>query len=67
MDEFEDDSFTLKIYRAPSGQWAGRLVGANGIEFGGISGCESPEAVEEAAAESGIIPDRVEVIRSEEG
>lgn len=64
MEEFEDDSFTLEIYRAPSWQWAGRLVGANGIEFGGIAGCESPEAVKEAAAESGIIPDRVEVISS---
>lgn len=64
MEEFEDDSFTLEIYRAPSGQWAGRLLGANGIEFGGIAGCESAEAVKEAAAESGIIPDRVEVISS---
>jgi len=65
MEEFEDDSFTLEIYRAPSGKWAGRLVGANGVEFGGIAGCESPEEVAEAAAESGIIPDRVEVIESD--
>lgn len=62
LEQQEDDSFTLEIYRAPSGQWAGRLVGINGVEFGCIAGCESPDSVRDAAEESGIIPDRVKII-----
>ena len=50
----------LRIYRAASGQWAGTLF-SDEIEIGGIAGCESAKAVENAARESGIYPDRIEV------
>lgn len=39
----------LHIYRAPSGQWSGKILDDNGEEQAGIAGCESPEEVEEAA------------------
>lgn len=65
MDIIETDAadcFVLRIYRAPSGQWAGKLL-AGGEEIGGIAGCESAEDVEQAAYDSGIIPDRIELDR----
>lgn len=40
----------LKIYLAPSGQWAG-IVLENGDEIARIAGCESPEDVEAAAVD----------------
>lgn len=62
MDIIETDAndFILRIYRAPSGQWAGKLI-SGGEEIGGIAGCESAEDVEQAAYDSGIIPDRIEL------
>lgn len=57
----DDEELLLQIFRAPSGQWAGRLL-SSGIEIGEVSGYGSAEAVEYAAAESGIVPDRVEII-----
>lgn len=50
---------TLKIYRAPSGQWSGRMI-ENGEEIGGIAGCESPEEVEQAAYDQDFYPDDIE-------
>lgn len=55
-----DDTITLRIYRAPSGQWSGRLF-QSGEELAGFAGCESPEDVEQAAYDSGIYPDHIEV------
>lgn len=37
----------LHVYRAPSGQWAGKVL----EEIAGIAGCESPAEVLEAALE----------------
>ncbi len=42
---------TLRIYKAPSGQWAGQLV-EDGIEMAGLAGFDTPEEVEMAAQES---------------
>lgn len=58
--ESADDEIVLRIYRAPSGQWAGKLF-AGGEEVGGIAGCESAEAVEQQAYDSAIYPSRIEV------
>jgi hypothetical protein len=58
-----DDTTLLRVYVAPDGRWAGDLF-MNGVEIGGITGCESPQAVEDAAKESGICPDRVELLKS---
>jgi len=44
---------TLKIYRAPSGQWSGQLV-EDGIEMAGLAGFNSPEEVEMAAQDAGL-------------
>lgn len=64
MEGFEriepDGEIILRIYLAPSGQWSGKIFIDN-IEIGGIAGYESAEAVEEAAHESGIYPDCIEV------
>ncbi|EPP9374978.1 hypothetical protein PZF67_006720 [Pseudomonas aeruginosa] len=60
--EIDDEpALLLQIYQASSGQWAGRLLSGT-EEIGGCAACESPEAVAEAARESGIIPDRVEIL-----
>jgi len=58
--EQEAAEFVLRIYRAPSGQWAGVLL-SGGEETGRCGGCESPEDVQEAASDSGFIPDRIEI------
>lgn len=54
------DAITLRIYRAPSGQWSGRLL-QGGEEIGGIAGCDSAKDVEQKAYDSGIYPDTIEV------
>jgi hypothetical protein len=51
---------TLRIFRTPSGQWAGHLI-VGVSDLGSFSGYGSPEAVEEAARETGVYPDRIEV------
>lgn len=48
---------TLRIYQAPSGQWAGQLLDADGIELAGVAGCESAEDVEDAAQEAELVYD----------
>ena len=44
---------TLRIYRAPSGQWAGQLL-EDGIEVAGVAGCATAEDVECAAQDAGL-------------
>jgi hypothetical protein len=61
MEHDTDNPITLRIYRAPPGQWAGVLI-AGKKEIGRVTGCESPEAVKEAAAETGFYPDLVEMM-----
>lgn len=61
MENLEPEAeLILRIYRAPSGQWAGKLFSGDD-EIGGVAGCESAEAVEQQAYDSGIYPDRIEV------
>lgn len=60
-DIAEEGELVLQIYRAQSGQWSGRLLSA-GVEIGAVAGCASAEDVEYTAAESGINPDRIELI-----
>jgi hypothetical protein len=44
----------LNIYQETSGKWAGRLIDDEGHEAAAISGCDSPEAVQEEARDSGF-------------
>lgn len=61
LEHDTDQSVTLRIYRTPSGQWTGRIF-AGAEEIGAVvAGCDSPEAVEQAATETGVFPDHVEV------
>lgn len=55
-----DQQVKLRIYRAASGQWWGRLV-VSEEEIGRVGYCDSPEAVEQAARETGVYPDHVEI------
>jgi hypothetical protein len=56
-----DSTITLRICRAPGGQWAGKLF-MRGEEIGGIAGCETTsQKVEQSAYASGFCPDRIEV------
>lgn len=50
---------TLRIYKAPSGQWSGQLL-EDGIELAGVAGCDSAEDVEEAAQDAGLEYDQAE-------
>jgi hypothetical protein len=52
---------TLRVYRAPSGQWEGTLTAADGKEIGRVTGCASPSEVEQAAMSEGFFPDRIDV------
>jgi hypothetical protein len=56
------DAITLRIYRAPSGQWSGKLIDSTGEEIGGIAGCDSAEDVEQTAYDRDIYPSTIEVI-----
>jgi hypothetical protein len=58
MEHDKHEPITLRIFRAPSGRWAGcLLVGAEDI--GSFDGYDSLSEVEEAARESGLYPDRI--------
>lgn len=52
---------TLKIYRAPSGQWSGVIL-VGDEEIGRVAGCESPEEVEQAVNDAGQFFDQIELI-----
>jgi hypothetical protein len=60
MKHDKDEPITLRIFRAPSGRWAGCLL-AGEEDIGSFSEYDSPKAVEEAARETGVYPDRIEV------
>lgn len=57
---------TLRIYRALSGQWAGRMTDS-GEEIGGIAGCNSPEDVEQAAYDQDFYPSDIDVEADDDG
>ena len=46
-------SNTLRIYKAPSGQWAGQLL-EDGIELAGVAGCKDEDDVLDAADRAGL-------------
>ena len=46
---------TLRIYKAPSGQWSGQLLDEDGIELAGVAGCETAEDVEDEAQDAGMV------------
>ncbi|SAL87609.1 hypothetical protein AWB74_08187 [Caballeronia arvi] len=50
----------LRIYRTPSGHWAGRLF-EDCEEVGAIRGCVSPQEVEQAAKDAGFRAERIEI------
>lgn len=55
----------LRIYRAPSGEWSGRVF-EDGDDVAGIAGCASPEEVEAAAYDQGWQGFAIEVADDEE-
>lgn len=59
--EHDEPELVLHVYRTESGQWAGILMSGED-EIGRCGGCESVESVQDAARESGVIPDRVEIV-----
>lgn len=48
---------TLRIYKAPSGQWSGQLL-EDSVELAGVAGCDTPEDVECAALDAGLVYDQ---------
>jgi hypothetical protein len=60
LEHDPDNAITLRLYCAPNGQWSGTLfVGVE--EIGDIAACNTREEVEQAADETGLYPDNVEV------
>lgn len=51
----------LRIYLAPSGQWAGILLDGD-EEIGRVAGCSGPDEVEEAAYNLGFDFSEVETV-----
>lgn len=47
-------SNTLRIYKAPSGQWAGQLLDDDGLELAGVAGCANEDDVLDAADRAGL-------------
>ena len=45
---------TLKIYRAPNGQWSGQLIEDDGTPVAGVAGCATAEDVECEALDAGF-------------
>jgi hypothetical protein len=60
MTENEDKPIILRIYRLASGLWGGRLS-AGEDDIGELGAYQSKEEVEQAAAETGLYPDRIEI------
>lgn len=52
----------LQIYLSKSRQWSGTVL-ESGIEICGVSGCHSPEDVQQSLIEAGVFFDSVEVKR----
>jgi hypothetical protein len=55
-----ENTITLRIYRTPASQWAGRVfVGEE--EVGIFEGYASTQAVEEAVRDTGLYPEYIEL------
>lgn len=57
------DEVILQIWKATSGQWAGRILRGD-IEGGRVAGCTSKDDVEHQGLEAGIEFDRIEMLGS---
>ena len=57
------DEVILQIWKAASGQWAGRILHGD-VEDGRVAGCMSKDDVEHQVLEAGIEFDRVEMLGS---
>lgn len=57
------DEVILQIWKAASGQWAGRVLRGD-VEDGRVAGCTSKDYVEHQALEAGIEFDRIEMLGS---
>lgn len=44
----------LRIYKAPSGQWAGQVLDEDGVELAGVAGCDDEDDVLDAADRAGL-------------
>jgi hypothetical protein len=55
------NEIVLKIYFSSSGKWSGSIVQFD-EEIGGVAGCDSPEEVQDAVLETGLIFDRLEMV-----
>lgn len=53
----------LQIWKAASGQWAGRILRGD-VEGGRVAGCTSKDDVEHPALEAGSEFDRIEMLCS---
>ncbi|WP_061162657.1 hypothetical protein [Caballeronia temeraria] len=60
MEQEKDQPVILRIYRLPSGLWGGRLS-AGEDDIGELGAFPSTKEVEQAAADTGLYPDRVEI------
>ena len=62
MERSTDQPVILHIYRLPSGLWGGRLSAGEDI-MGELGAFQSTKEVEQAAADTGLYPDRIEIER----
>jgi hypothetical protein len=60
MEQDNDEPIILHIYRLPTGLWGGRLS-AGEDTIGDLGAFPSTKEVEQAAADTGLYPDRVEI------
>ena len=60
MEHNKDEPVILHIYRLPSGLWGGRLS-AGEESIGELGAFQSTKEVEQAAADTGLYPDRIEI------
>ncbi len=60
MEQDQDEPIILHIYRLPTGLWGGRLSAGEDV-IGELGAFPSTQEVEQAAADTGLNPDRVEI------
>lgn len=65
MTDDTDQPIILRIYRLPSGLWSGRLS-AGGNDIGELGAFQSTTEVAQAAADTGLYPDRIELDRTDD-
>lgn len=58
MEQDKDEPVILHIYPVPGGFWGGRLTTGEEV-IGELGAFESTKEVEQAAADTGLYPDRI--------